>query len=89
MLLPRRRRRMKMARIKNMKTIDLKIAENEENLRKLALICFFFNLSKSTIIVFFVVNVSVSLSFIILMHISLPSEIALRTLSSCDSSKLV
>ncbi len=30
-----------MARIKNMKTIDLKIAENEENLRKLALICFF------------------------------------------------
>lgn len=88
MLLPRRRRRMKMARIKNMKTIDLKIAENEENLRKLALICFF-NLSKSTIIVFFVVNVSVSLSFIILMHISLPSEIALRMLSSCDSSKLV
>ena len=30
-----------MAQIKNMKTIDLKIAENEENLRKLALICFF------------------------------------------------
>ena len=26
---------MKMARIKNMKTIDLKIAENEEKLRKL------------------------------------------------------
>ena len=30
-----------MARIKNMKTIDLKIAENEENVRTLALICFF------------------------------------------------
>ena len=29
------RQRMKMARIKNMKTIDLKIAENEEKLRKL------------------------------------------------------
>lgn len=28
-----------MARIKNMKTIDLKIAENEENLGKLAVMC--------------------------------------------------
>ena len=28
-----------MARIKNMKTIDLKIAENEENLWKLAVMC--------------------------------------------------
>lgn len=28
-----------MARIKNMKTIDLKIAENEEKLWKLAVMC--------------------------------------------------